>query len=54
MRDAAILLLNPKIVTDEGEWEAWYLDSKLPGAFRFRSFQELMQAQYEWLATEEY
>ncbi len=40
--EGAQLLLNPKISSSEGEWEAWYLDSKLPGAYRYRSFWELM------------
>lgn len=43
----AILLLNPRIVTPEGEWEAWFHAHWLPGANRYRSFQELMLAQYE-------
>lgn len=47
--DAAICLLNPRIITKDGEWEAWYFDNKLPGAMRFRSFCDLMEAQYEWL-----
>jgi hypothetical protein len=41
--DAAILLLNPEVVSDEGEWEAWFFASWLPGAGRFRSFEELMR-----------
>jgi hypothetical protein len=45
--DAAIYLLNPKIVTKEGEWEAWFFANWLPGAVRYRSFQELMEAEYQ-------
>jgi hypothetical protein len=41
--DSAILLLNPRIVTPEGEWEAWFFANWLPGATRYRSFQELME-----------
>jgi hypothetical protein len=41
--DEAILLLNPEIVTPEGEWEAWFFANWLPGAIRCRSFAELMQ-----------
>ena len=41
--DAAILLLNPEIVTPEGEWEAWFFGNWLPGAWRYRSFEELMR-----------
>jgi hypothetical protein len=52
--DSAILLLNPKIVTAEGEWEAWFFANWLPGARRYRSFRELMEAQYaEFLALRE-
>ena len=41
--DDSILLLNPEIVTPEGEWEAWFFANWLPGATRYRSFAELMQ-----------
>lgn len=41
--DEAIILLNPEIVTPEGEWEAWFFANWLPGASRYRSFAELMQ-----------
>ena len=44
--DSAIYLLNPKIVTTEGEWEAWFFADWLPGAIRYRSFEELMRAEY--------
>ncbi len=47
--DGAIFLLNPRVVTEEGEWEAWLLSNKAPGAERFRSFREMMQGQYERL-----
>ncbi len=43
--DGAVLLLNPKVVTPEGEWETWLFANWLPGAVRYRSF-------VEWLATE--
>jgi hypothetical protein len=42
-----IYLLNPLVVTTEGEWEAWYLSSSLPGAARYRSFEEMMEAEYQ-------
>ena len=51
--DSAILLLNPLVVTEDGEWEAWMLANWLPGAARYRSFWELMQAQYEDFAQAE-
>lgn len=43
--NASIFLLNPRVVTAEGEWEAWYLDG--PYAFRYRSFWDMLQAQHE-------
>ena len=45
--DAAFFLLNPEIRTPEGEWEAWFFASWLPGARRYRSFWELMQGEYD-------
>jgi hypothetical protein len=44
--DSAIYLLNPKIITPEGEWEAWFFANWLPGATRYRSFWEMMQAEH--------
>ncbi|MFM7887974.1 MAG: SMI1/KNR4 family protein [Pseudanabaena sp.] len=37
-----ILVLIPDVKTDDGEWEAWWVGYKLPGAMRFRSFREMM------------
>jgi hypothetical protein len=45
--ESAIYLLNPQIVSDEGEWEAWFFGDWLPGADRYRSFQALMEAEYK-------
>jgi hypothetical protein len=45
--DSAILLLNPQVITEDGEWEAWMLANWLPGASRYRSFWDLMHAMYE-------
>lgn len=45
--DSAIYLLNPQVVNAEGEWEAWFFADWLPGADRYRSFQEMMQAEYQ-------
>ena len=41
--DGDIFLLIPDVVSEDGEWEAWHFGNKLPGAFRYRSFYELMQ-----------
>ncbi len=45
--DSAILLLNPQVVFDDGEWEAWFHANWLPGARRYRSFLALMQDEYQ-------
>jgi hypothetical protein len=45
--DSAIYLLNPQVMTADGEWEAWFFGDWLPGADRYRSFREMMQAEYE-------
>jgi hypothetical protein len=39
--------LNPRVIFDDGEWEAWHFSPDFPGAFRSRSFWELMQRQRE-------
>jgi hypothetical protein len=41
--EAAVLLMNPRIRTQEGEWEGWDMGDAYPGAFRFQSFERLMQ-----------
>ncbi len=42
-----VYLLNPQIVTPEGEWEAWFFAAWIPGAQRYRSFWELMVAEHQ-------
>jgi hypothetical protein len=41
--DGDIFLLIPDVVFKDNEWEAWHFGNKLPGAFRYRSFYEMMQ-----------
>jgi hypothetical protein len=43
--DSAVVLLNPKVVTPEGEWETWFFANWLPGAVRYRSFGEWLTAE---------
>jgi hypothetical protein len=43
----AIYLLNPRVITEAGEWEAWFFADWLPGADRYSSFQEMMEAEYD-------
>jgi len=39
--EGEVLLLNPKIKFGE-EWEAWHFGNHIPGAYRYRSFAEMM------------
>ena len=41
--EPGFLLLNPQVIRD-GEWEAWFFAAWLPGAERYRSFAEMVQA----------
>ena len=43
--ESAIYLLNPRVVSPRGEWEAWYFGNALPGAYRYHSFQALMMVE---------
>ena len=45
----AILLLNPEVVTADGEWEAWFFAHWHPGAARYHSFDELMRDNFSHL-----
>ena len=45
--DAAVYLLNPRIIGADGEWEAWFFANWHPGAVRYRSFAEMMRARYD-------
>lgn len=42
-----VYLLNPMVVTPDGEWEAWARSIQALGAFRYRSFYEMMEARIE-------
>lgn len=46
-----VYLLNPEAVAPDGEWEAWFFASWIPGARRFASFEHLMIAQYRSFAN---
>ncbi len=41
-----VYLLNPKAMTPDGEWEAWFFANWIPGASRFPSFAHLMLSEY--------
>jgi hypothetical protein len=50
--DAGIYLLISDVINEDGEWEAWHLASWLPGAGRFRSFEEMMKEHYTALVQD--
>ena len=37
------LWLNPRVVFEDGEYEAWHFSTEYPGASRHRSFRELIE-----------
>ena len=39
----AVYLLNPKVVSPDGEWEAFYFAHWIPGVHRYPSFSALME-----------
>ena len=45
--DGYVYLLNPLIIDSRNEWEAWDFGTKLPGAYRYRSFWDMMQELYK-------
>lgn len=47
--EQGLLLLNPQVTSEDGEWEAWLFANWLPGAERYRSFRELMQDRHRRL-----
>ena len=44
--ESCVYLLNPLIVDSRKEWESWDFASRNPGAFRYRSFWDMMQILY--------
>jgi hypothetical protein len=45
--DGYVYLLNPEIIDERGEWEAWDFGTKISGAYRYRSFWDMMQRFYQ-------
>jgi hypothetical protein len=45
--DGDVYLLNPQIIDARNEWEAWDFGCKNPGAYRYRSFWDIMQQIYK-------
>jgi hypothetical protein len=46
-RDGDVFLLNPIIKDSRNEWEAWDFGNKNPGAYRYRSFWDMIQDLYK-------
>jgi hypothetical protein len=44
--ESSIYLLNPRVISEGQEWEAWFFGDWLPGADRYASFQAMMEAEY--------
>ncbi|MDE2421720.1 MAG: SMI1/KNR4 family protein [Gammaproteobacteria bacterium] len=42
--DSGVFLINPQIIFPNGEWEAWDFSVKYPGAKRYKSLNELLEA----------
>jgi len=47
--DSAVVLLNPKVINHEGEWEAWFFANWNPGAHRYPSFRAYVESELESL-----
>ncbi|AFY57255.1 hypothetical protein Riv7116_4844 [Rivularia sp. PCC 7116] len=45
--DGYVYLLNPRVIDSNNEWEAWDFGTKISGAYRYRSFWEMMQSVYQ-------
>lgn len=43
--DSAVVLLNPKVINEEGEWETWFFANWSPGAERFPSFSAYVDSE---------
>ena len=44
--DAAVYLLNPRVIGPDDEWETWFFASWAPEVERFHSFEDMMRARY--------
>ena len=45
--DSAVVLLNPEVVNDEGEWETWFFANWSPGATRHPSFRAYVDSELD-------
>lgn len=49
--DSAVVLLNPEVVTADGEWETWFFANWSPGAVRYPSFRAYVESELESLKS---
>jgi SMI1 / KNR4 family (SUKH-1) len=49
--DSAVVLLNPAVVTEEGEWETWFFANWNPGAIRYPSFRAYVESELRTLKS---
>ena len=45
--DSAVVLLNPEVVNEEGEWETWFFANWSPGATRYPSFRSYVDSELD-------
>jgi cell wall assembly regulator SMI1 len=49
--DSAVVLLNPEVLNDEGEWETWFFANWNPGATRYPSFRAYVESELRSLKS---
>ncbi|MBZ5619478.1 MAG: HEAT repeat domain-containing protein [Acidobacteriia bacterium] len=47
--DSAVVLLNPAVISTDGEWETYFFANWIPGARPYRSFREFMEGEFNRL-----
>lgn len=45
--DSAVVLMNPEVVNEDGEWETWFFANWAPGARRYPSFSAYVESELE-------
>ncbi len=45
--DAAVILLNPRVVDESGEWETYFFANWIPGARRYRSLHAFLEGELD-------
>lgn len=50
--DSAVCLLNPQVISADGEWEAWFFAAWMEGARRYRSFYDMVRGECQLFLQE--